>query len=242
MNDKVNKSIAQKYPDKYKEINLFIWLPFLLLVFGLFSPIMTIKKWIFIQNTLSIYSGLIKLVQDGQYFLFIIIFFFSVVFPVGKFILMFCIWHLKWELKILDRLLTVLGITSKYSMLDVFVVAVLVVMIRIGIVSEIEIHYGIYVFSAAILLSILCSHRLGQIFHTELRMHRENQYKQELIDELEHKIVLLTDNYKHPQKSGSLENNQDEDKSNFRRGYFSAINDTREFLSELKGKLIAGKK
>ena len=44
---------------------------------------------------------------------------------------------------------------SKWSMLDVFVAALVVVAIKVTIVSDVSIHSGIYVFTAAVLLSTL---------------------------------------------------------------------------------------
>ena len=39
-------------------------------------------------------------------------------------------------------------------MLDVFVVAILLVTVKLGFVASVELHYGIYAFATAILLSM----------------------------------------------------------------------------------------
>ena len=46
-------------------------------------------------------------------------------------------------------------------MLDVFVVALLVVAIQGSLISDVVLHAGLYVFSAAVLLSIAAVQRMG---------------------------------------------------------------------------------
>ncbi len=48
-----------------------------------------------------------------------------------------------------------LGILGKWSMLDVFVVAILIVLVKLGPVARVEPRVGVYVFCAAIACSML---------------------------------------------------------------------------------------
>jgi paraquat-inducible protein A len=45
-------------------------------------------------------------------------------------------------------------------MLDVMVVAVMIVTIKLGVVAQIEIHPGLYLFGAAVLLIMYITHRV----------------------------------------------------------------------------------
>jgi len=59
------------------------------LAVGPVSPILTLEKFFIVENTFSIISGLEQLVEEGKFFLFVIILSFSVVLPVcqaGRFI------------------------------------------------------------------------------------------------------------------------------------------------------------
>ena len=58
------------------------------------------------------------------------------------------------------RLLHQVSVLGKWSMLDVFVVAILVVTIKLGILLNIETHAGIFIFAFAVLGSMLLTHRI----------------------------------------------------------------------------------
>jgi paraquat-inducible protein A len=52
---------------------------------------------------------------------------------------------------------------GRWAMLDVFVVALLVVAIQASLISEVAMHSGIYVFTAAVLVSILTVQRMARL-------------------------------------------------------------------------------
>ena len=45
-------------------------------------------------------------------------------------------------------------------MLDVFVVAVLVASVKLGALASIEVHYGLYLFGFAVLLTMVAMHKV----------------------------------------------------------------------------------
>jgi len=139
-------------------IGLLLGLALAMLVVGIFAPIMTLKQFLLFKNQVSIYTGLVRLFHDGQYFLFVVIFVFSICFPTAKILLLAYVWHGKAlsanrRLQLIRRLDTL----GKWSMLDVFIVALFVVIIKLDIIADVEVHAGIYIFSASILLSMLAS-------------------------------------------------------------------------------------
>jgi len=50
-----------------------------------------------------------------------------------------------------------LGILGKWSMLDVFVVAILIVLVKLGPLAKVQPQRGVYWFAAAIFLSMITS-------------------------------------------------------------------------------------
>jgi paraquat-inducible protein A len=58
------------------------------------------------------------------------------------------------------RAVGLVGALGKWSMVDVFVVALLVAAIQVSIITNVEVHAGIYVFSASVLASIALLHIL----------------------------------------------------------------------------------
>ncbi len=126
-----------------------------LIIVGLFAPIITLKKFIVVENTFSLFSGSVQLIRDGQWFLFIVVAIFSILLPFAKLAVLYRV------LSVSDgkgtrskRYLGWIHNLGKWSMLDVFVVALLLVTVKLGFIASVELHYGIYAFAMAILLTM----------------------------------------------------------------------------------------
>ena len=57
---------------------------------------------------------------------------------------------------------------GRWSMLDVFVVAILVVVIKLSMVSDVEVHTGLYVFVLAVVVSMVAVRRIATLAHRRL--------------------------------------------------------------------------
>jgi paraquat-inducible protein A len=139
-----------------------------LLVAGWFMPVMTVRTLMIFYDEVSIVEGILRLIDSGDYLLTAIILVFTIVFPVGKLILAFIVW---WRLDRandkLGRALHWVDLFSKWSMLDVFVVALIVVIVKISLISDVTIHAGLYIFCAAVVLSMLAVWRITRLAHRE---------------------------------------------------------------------------
>lgn len=145
-------------------IVLMLLLSLVLFLAGLFRPFTQVTKlWLF-DDDVSVYTGLITLFQERELFLFGILLIFTVVFPFVKITALLGLW-LKPGLKI-QHMAKVYGFVanlSKWSMLDVFVVAVLVVLIRSGGVATIKAQDGLLLFCASVVLTQIASEWTGRI-------------------------------------------------------------------------------
>ena len=92
-----------------------------------------------------------------------IILLFSIIFPVGKLLILFAVWFLPLAEHRRAGCLTWLGILGKWSMLDVFVVAITIVITKISKFAEAEARPGIYFFTISILLAMLVTERIDRI-------------------------------------------------------------------------------
>ena len=147
-------------------IDLLLWISLITLAIGIFSPVMTFKKLIFYKNSFSIPSGRVTLFKEGEYILFLIIFVFTILFPTVKILLLAQVHYFRiWPQEKRKKLLHYLSLVSKWSMLDVFIVALLVVIVRLGIAGKVEVRWGIYVFATSVILSTLATQRLSRITH-----------------------------------------------------------------------------
>jgi len=129
-----------------------------LLVTGFFAPLFTMSKFFIFNNTVSLYSVLFDLWDEHYFGLFIIIMSFSVLFPMIKIVMMFYLQMAPSASRHRHKkLINVLELVGKWSMLDVFVVAILLVAIKLGPMADVTVHYGVYVFSSAIIIMMLVS-------------------------------------------------------------------------------------
>jgi len=115
------------------------------------------------RQTFSIISAIFKLRSDGNYFLFVVIFLFSIVFPIVKWVANALIWvsslrkgHVASDS--LGRSARWLHWLGKWSMLEVFVAGLLCVLLKLGTVTRFQIESGMYWFFAAVFLSLLNAH------------------------------------------------------------------------------------
>lgn len=126
-----------------------------MLVAGWITPIMTVEAFVFIGDEVSILDSVWRLLESGEIFLFVVLTIFSILFPIVKLVTAFYLWFLAPVTRPgFLRTLAWIETLGKWSMLDVFVVALIVVALQISIVSDVALHAGIYLFTLAVALSL----------------------------------------------------------------------------------------
>ncbi len=144
---------------------------FLLFSTGVFFPFFHVSKlWIF-ESGISVVSGIASLFKGGEYFLFAILSLFTLAFPLAKLSLLTLIWmENDQDLARLRRLHHRVEALGKWSMLDVFVVAILIVVMKAAGLAKIEIGLGLYLFTASVILTQFTS----ALIHRELLPAKSN--------------------------------------------------------------------
>lgn len=145
-------SPAANVPFVSKIIPLLIAGAALLFGFGVFCPFFHVTKlWIF-GDAISVVSGIMTLFEEREYFLFVVLSLFTLVFPTGKLAMLAVIWaereHNLERVRRFHRWVDQLG---KWSMLDVFVVAILIVAMKSSSVAELRVGVGLYLFTASVI-------------------------------------------------------------------------------------------
>jgi len=164
--------IARQYPGESRRLRLLIAVASILLGVGLVAPIITLEKFVLIENTFSVVSGVIQLLKDGQWFLFFVISCFSILLPVLKLSVLYLLVgnRLSGE-KRLHQYLHWMHLYGKWSMLDVFVVAILVVAVKLGAIANVEMRYGLYAFAASVLITMFITARIVFLTSGEHKRH-----------------------------------------------------------------------
>lgn len=120
---------------------------------GIFAPLMRLEKLWFFNNQYSLYSSLQTLHEHGEIFLFLFLFLFSILTPLVKILGLALIANTGKQFRTAhERFLYILETWGKWSMLDVFVVALLFVSVKLGSLANVTVHEGLYWFGGAVLL------------------------------------------------------------------------------------------
>jgi paraquat-inducible protein A len=131
------------------------------LVVGLALPAITVRSLFFAQD-FSLFESVLAFLEDGDWFLFVVTFLFSVVFPIAKIVVGLALWFALDATGAYARpVLGWLAAMSKWSMLDVFIIALIVLVADGRLLSSADIQIGAIVFSGAVLTSTWVTRRLS---------------------------------------------------------------------------------
>ncbi len=119
----------------------------------------------------SVWSGIREFYRSGEFFLAGLIACFSLAFPLVKFSLgLLCSAGRRFMSPGRRKaIVTLTSWTAKYSMLDVLVIAMLILLVKVNEYVRILPSLGLYLFSAAILLSALAGAALNRALAAETR-------------------------------------------------------------------------
>lgn len=124
-------------------------------------PAVSVTSFVLFGETYSIVDGVLAFWSDERYCLFVLVFLFSVVLPLGKVAVAIWAWTGAADPGSLpDRLLRAAAWVSRWSMLDVCIVALLVVALEGSLLTTADIHAGLVLFAAGVVVSTIATHRL----------------------------------------------------------------------------------
>ena len=110
----------------------------------------------------TIMSGVIFFMQTGSWGIALIIFVASIVIPIAKLIalgglLLSVQRRSRWRPEERTRLYRITELVGRWSMLDVFVVTVLVALVRLGYLTTIEAGSGVVYFAAVVVITMIAA-------------------------------------------------------------------------------------
>ena len=124
-------------------------------------PAVSVTSFVVFGTTYSILDGVLAFWSDGRYLLFALVFLFSVVLPLGKVAVGIWAWLAAAPGgSLAGRLLRAASWVSRWSMLDVCIVALLVVALEGSLLTTADIHAGLVLFALGVAASTIATHRL----------------------------------------------------------------------------------
>ena len=136
-------------------------------------PILSMSMYgSYTENT--VWDGVVGLFQYNQYFIAIVVFLASIVIPLLKLMgLFFLVASVKWgkgrRLRTRTRIYRFIDLIGPWAMLDVFLVAILVALVKLGDIGRIIPGPGLIAFTSVVVLTMLAS----QSFDPRLIWNRE---------------------------------------------------------------------
>lgn len=139
----------------YLLVGIFAYIPANVL------PIMN-TKWLGGSSSDTIMSGVMALADSGSLFVALVVFVASVCIPVLKFIIILGLtlslqFGWQWSEKQMHRLHVLIELIGRWSMIDVFVVAVLAALIQLGVFLNITPGPGIVAFALSVVFTMLAA-------------------------------------------------------------------------------------
>ena len=136
-------------------------LALVLLAAGIVMPSLTVRTLAILSDSVSILSGLIVLWDDDQYFLFLVLLVFSVLFPTVKLVFGLWVWFFAGAAD--HATIGRLEALAKWSMLDVLVIALIVAALNVTVISGVFVHAGLYMFTGSVILSKVALARIKMV-------------------------------------------------------------------------------
>lgn len=138
-------------------------LSLILLLFGLALPALSVGNFI-LRKQYSILQAVAALWQSGEYFLSLVVGAFSVLLPAAKTLLCAYVWFaVPRDHPGAGALVRLLANLSKWSMLDVFIIALTVLALEGSLFSTADIHGGVIAFAIAVVLSTIGLKRMAAL-------------------------------------------------------------------------------
>lgn len=124
-------------------------------------PIMTVKKF-GVGEPHTIVGGIVELTHSGLYPIAALVFIASILVPLLKIIgiiLLLLSVQYRWQIKKRERVILfhMIHLIGRWSMLDIFMIALLTVLVSLGKIAEIEAGEGGTAFAAVVILTMLAA-------------------------------------------------------------------------------------
>lgn len=134
-----------------------------LYILGLIKPLYVSEKFYLWNNEVTLWQTVELLFEYREIFLGVIILLFTIILPITKFIFIFiALWLIKPDFS--KQVIKLIKNISKWSMLDVFIVAILLFNLKFDSkIIDMELKSGIIFFSLSIIISIFILNRINYI-------------------------------------------------------------------------------
>ncbi|HJO94959.1 MAG TPA: paraquat-inducible protein A [Victivallales bacterium] len=152
-----NKPLCIQYPIITLFVSVILLTSLILNIAALLVPFIQISPFIKSDLIYTLPTSMILLWDHGLYLIAILVFSFSIIFPFIKLTAMFYAWYISSDHIFRNKLISRIETLGKWSMLDVFIICIMLILTNNQFWISSAPQIGIYFFLFAIILSIICS-------------------------------------------------------------------------------------
>lgn len=156
-----SRSVAASARGLGRLFEVWIAAAFCLWAAGVTMPVLLVTKFYFFEDVVDLTGATKTLLAEGETLLAAVVFIFTLLFPIVKLLGLWAAYRLPMDWAAGRIAIHLVDWTGKWSMLDVFVVALVVVMLKGSWVADAETGPGLYCFFGAVLLTMLATLHLG---------------------------------------------------------------------------------
>lgn len=123
---------------------------------SLFLPFVKVTKLFIFSEQITLIDAIGQLIKSGEVFIALVVVLFSIVFPVLKLCVIDYVWRgCDVASDQLIKGMKILEVAGKWSMLDVFVAALVVFSVKASVIANATSEIGLYLFATSVLLSMI---------------------------------------------------------------------------------------
>jgi paraquat-inducible protein A len=129
---------------------------------GLWMPVISVRSLFVFEREFSLLDGVLAFFRSGDYFLFAVLGLFTVLLPASKIVTALLVWGLGLTHGWAPQLVRLFERISRWSMLDVLVVALTILFLEGTLATSADTGLGVIFFAGAVILSTIATHRIAR--------------------------------------------------------------------------------
>jgi|TARA_B110000438_G_scaffold270541_1_gene287742 paraquat-inducible protein A len=154
-----SRSLARR-ARRHRDVPVLLLGAALFLGIGFTQPVMEVQKLVVWKTEYSLFGGVLSLYEDGEYFLSIVVGLFVLVLPLLRLIFLALLWYLPLQAKSRRAAFHWLHYFARWAMLDVFLVAIALIMTQTNPVATVRPRLGMYLYAVGVVLSMVLALRV----------------------------------------------------------------------------------
>ncbi len=157
-----HEQLHERIPHSFQKTAALLLASAILYIPANVLPIMSFTSF-GVTRTDTIFSGVVALIQEGSWWAAIVVFVASIIVPIAKLVVLtYLLWAVKrgvsMETRQQQNLFRAIELVGRWSMVDVFVVTLLVALVQFGLFGHVEPHGAIVAFGGVVVLTMFATH------------------------------------------------------------------------------------